>query len=478
MTLTLPELLTRYARCADVAIQEYPLLDLTVNVMGHQSLCDLQAIDRRLMPQLRRLHEQGQLTDPVAVEDNQTLGMTVVSNRDGTNLDALVFGGSAIVALSAPDLWFAVPFATLPHRDTEETNIEVSIRGPKDGLVESLHTNLGLIRLRLPIPSVSVRYYTIGTKTKTKVALLFEEGRLHPDTLRLIDERLTAVQQAVEEVFSASQLEEMISDHPHSIFPLTAYSGRPDFIAACLLKGRFAILIEGVPGAMIAPASLLLLIKTPEDSHFNYLSASFGRLLRIACLLLSIYLPSFYVALIGYHQDQIPFPLLATISVSRFGVPFTTPIEMFVVLFLLETFKEAGFRLPSSIGQTLTVVGGLIIGEAAIRAGLTSPSMVVISAISVVAGSTLVSQTLTSTVSLLRYGALLVGSLLGMYGFLLSILFVTVYLAGLTSFGVPYLAPLTPITIKDVMRSLLLLPRNVHAFVPVYLSKRKRADRP
>jgi len=478
VSLTLTELLARYERCADVSIEEYPLAGWTVIVLGHHSLCDLQAIDRHLMPQLRRLQEQGQLTDVVAVEENQTVGMRVISNREGTNLDSLVFNGSAIVVFSAPDLWFAVPFATLPQRDTEETNIEVSIRGPKDGLVESLHTNLALIRLRLPNPHVSVRYYTIGTKTQTKTALVYDEQVLHPDTLRRIDERLTAVQRAVEDVLSASQLEELISDHPHSVFPLTVYSGRPDFIAACLLKGRFAVLIDGVPGAMIAPASLLLLIKTPEDSHFNYVSASFGRLLRIACLLLSIFLPSFFVALTGYHQDQIPFPLLATISVSRFGVPFTTPLEMFVVLFLLETFKEAGFRLPSSIGQTLTVVGGLIIGDAAIRSGLTSPPMVVISAISVVAGSTLISQTLSSTVSLLRYGALLIASLLGMYGFMLSILFVTVYLAGLTSFGMPYLAPITPITVKDVARSMLLLPRSLRSFVPAYLSKRKRADRP
>lgn len=471
--MNLNSLQTEFKDCSDVIFYTHPFsADKEVTLVYCCTLCDNKLINDMVLPALIRLWHASAFESVESIDAEKEVTMQL--EAEGDSYSSKIFNGYVLLWFPHLGAAFSLCIEDIPNRKTDETNIDVSIRGPKDGLVENIETNVGLIRKRLPTSELALERYTIGAKSHTKVGLLYMKDKLDASILATIQERLAAVQHKLEELSSATQLEEIISDEPYSIFPLTAYSGRADFIVACLMKGRFVILLDGVPGAIIAPASLSLLLKTPEDMHFNYISASFGRLLRTASLIFSIFLPSFFVALTGFHQDQIPFPLLATIVMTRLGIPLSSPMEMFLILLLLETFKEAGYRLPSMIGQTLTVVGGLIIGDAAIRAGLTSPSMVVVAAISIVAGSTLISQTLSGTVSVLRYFSLLFSSILGMYGFMISLLFVTVYLSGLTSFGVPYLAPVTPITFKDMLRAFILLPRKLGGFVPMHLRRKNK----
>ncbi len=472
-TDALDTLKARYRHNADVISDLVPLPDRTsATLFFCPSLCDIQLINRLVLPQIRELYHQTGLEKTENIEYRASIRLRPIKELSASTTDALLFKGNVIIGFSQLNMFFAFNAAQFPERQTEETNIEVSIRRPKNGLVESIETNFGLLRRYMPVHTVSFETYIIGTKTATKVGLIFDSEKISPSLLADIRGRLERLGGQIEELISSTQLEELISDTPFSLFPLTIYTGRPDFVTSCVLRGRFAIVIDGVPGAMIAPISLLMLLKTPEDTHFNFLSASFGQLLRLFSLLVAIFLPGFYIALTGYHQDQIPFPLLATIVTTRIGIPLSTPMEMFLVLTLLETFKEAGYRLPSMIGQTLTVVGGLIIGDAAIRAGLISPSMVVIAAMSTVAGSTLVSQTLSGTVSILRYSSVFISATLGMYGFMLSVLILLVYLTSLNSFGVSFLAPLAPITPKDIGRALLMFPRKLGTYVPRYLKKR------
>lgn len=470
---TMPSLVDAYAHCADVRSSSIPLDDRSsITLLYCKTLVDEMMINRNLLPEFKRLYSRDEMNSLEEIAKYAAIQIEHLENATINICDDLLFKGTIIIEISQLSALFAYCSPQIPSRQTEETNIEVSIRGPKDGFVESIDTNLGLIRRRLPVHTIAVETMRIGTKTHTRVGLVYDTDKINSALLDDIRVKLRELSDQIEELNSATQLEEKISDHPYSLFPLSIYTGRPDFLSSCVLKGRFALLIDGVPGAMIGPATLTMLLKTPEDSHFNYISSTFGRLLRLVSLIVSMFLPSFYIALTGYHQDQIPFPLLATIVNTRFGVPFSTPMEMFLVLTLLETFKEAGYRLPSMIGQTLTVVGGLIIGDAAIRAGLTSPSMVVIAAISIVSGSTLISQTLSGSVSIIRYLAVFLSSLLGMYGFMISVLLVIVYLSGLTSYGVSYLAPIAPISLKDIGRSILNYPRKLKTFVPKYLGKK------
>ncbi|RUS46944.1 spore germination protein [Cohnella sp. AR92] len=462
-----------FAPCADVLFYPHAYSDgQEISLVYCESLVEEQLINEMVLPELTRLHQLTGFSDMNKIRSESRIQLEEAKDRDAVVRS--VFAGHALVFFHSLEEPLSLSIASIPHRSTEASNVDVSIRGPKDGLVESLSINVGLVRKRLPTPNLGLDVIEIGNLSRTKVGLLYLKGKVQEPTLKEIRSRLKDVADKLDELSSTTQLEERISDHPYSLFPLSVYTGRADFIATCLNKGRFIILVDGVPGAMVAPASLFLLIKTPEDSHFSFLTANFGQTLRLFSLLISSFLPSFFIALIGFHQDQIPFPLLATIVMTRLGIPLSAPMEMFLVLFFLELFKEAGYRLPSMIGQTLTVVGGLIIGDSAVRAGLISPSLVVIGAIAMVAGSTLISQTLTGTVAVLRYFSLAFAALLGMYGFLLSVLLLIVYLSGLTSFGVPYLAPVTPLNIKDIARAFLMMPRKLGGFVPYHLRKNNK----
>ncbi|MNO96085.1 Spore germination protein XA [compost metagenome] len=209
---------------------------------------------------------------------------------------------------------------------------------------------------------------------------------------------------------------------------------------------------------IIAPITLTNLLSSPEDSSTAYYLQIVQKFLRLFGLCIALFLPGFYIALTSFNLEQIPLPLLATISNSRHGLPFPIPLETFMMLFLFEIFNEAGRRLPKALGQTVTVVGGLIIGDAAIRSGITSPTIIVTVAITIVSASTLINQTLSGTTSQIRLIILIASSILGMFGFLISAISVIFYIASLENYGVPYLSPFSPFHKNDLFFSLFKKP--------------------
>lgn len=372
------------------------------------------------------------------------------------NLVSRVFNGHLVLFVDGIASAFSLDISRPPNRKPEEANTEITIRGPRDAFVEDLVTNIALVRKRLPTDSLSFEMYHLGRRSKTKTALLYIKDIIRPDVVKDVQRRLNNTD--IDAIFSSNQLEELLSDKKWSLFPLFEYTGRPDYVVASLLRGRFALVVDGVPTAIIAPTNLTLIIKSPEDLHTSYSFVAFGRFLRLIGLFISLFLPGFYLSFVTFHQDQLPLSLLATIVMSRKGTPLTTPIECLIMLFMFELFREAGVRLPSTIGQTLTVVGGLIIGDAAIRAGLTSATLLVIIGTAAVATFSLTNQSLVGTVSILRVVIIIVVSFLGLFGFLLSVFAILIYLANLRSFGVPYLAPISPINWHDFIPSLFRIP--------------------
>ena len=257
---------------------------------------------------------------------------------------------------------------------------------------------------------------------------------------------------------SSYELESTVRDRPYSIFPSMDFTGRPDFIVQCLNQGRFALIVDGNPTVSFAPINLLLQTKSPEDTYINFAYVSLERTIRMIGIIVSAFLPGLWIAFSAFNIEQIPYLLVATISVSRFGLPLSAPIEMFVILFLFELFNEAGVRLPRAIGQTVAVLGGLIVGDAAIRAGLTSPTMLVVAAITYISSFTLVNQSLSSAITILRFIILLLSTVLGLFGVTLGFILTVFYFSTLSSFGVPYLGSLAPISMKESIKSFIKAP--------------------
>jgi len=402
--------------------------DFFAHLKGEITLDSLQQLS---LPSLQLVKEEEQATDAI-------------------------FEGKLLFIVQEQNLIMSVDIADRPERQPEETATEVSVKGPRDNFIENITVNYALIRKRLRTTTLVGEAFEIGKRSKTKVSILYMEDIADQDFLQQIRQKLQSIH--IDGLLSGTQLEELINDSPYSVLPRHAYTGRPDFAVESLLNGRFVLLIDGISYAYITPVNLFYLLKSAEDKEYNYLYNSFERLLRIVGISVAAFLPGFWVALTAFHQNQLPLTLLATVIESRRGVPFPTAMEAILMLLLFELFREAGMRLPLAVGQTLSVVGGLIIGDAAIRAGLTSPAMLVVIAGSTVATFTLVNQSLVGTVSLMRFFVIFLVSLFGFVGFFVSIFLVGTYVANIRTFGVPYLALATQLNMKNILKAIFRLP--------------------
>lgn len=391
------------------------------------------------------------------------------------NLEEMIkktFSGFLILYKEGMQYFYGVDLSKLPQRTPEESNTEVSIKGPKDGFTEELHVNISLIRKRIKTIDLYCESFEIGSLSQTQVALLYLKNKINIDIINEVRTRLENFQ--TESVTSSGQLEQWISDRTYSLFPLLDYITRPDFAIECLLRGRFIIIVNGSPLALIGPINIFELVKSPEDVHFPFYIVAFQRILRIFGLAIAIFLPGFWISLASVNLDQLPFSLLSTVVVSRAGLPFPIGLEAFIILGLFEFLREAGIRMPTVVGQTISIVGGLIIGDAAIRAGLASPTMIVIIAMTAVANYTLVNQSLVGTVSILRIVVMSICIFLGIYGLFISALSILVYLSRLESFKIAYLEPISSLNFKEMLSALLINPFKRRSFTSKMLQKRRK----
>ncbi|MFC5406176.1 spore germination protein [Cohnella soli] len=377
-------------------------------------------------------------------------------NRTFREMVSSLFNGCLILYIEGASNFWALDISNVPQRSLQESSTEISIKGPKDAFTEDVYTNLSLIRKRMQTSLLFSEQFVIGSLSKTRVMLIYMSQKANPKMIAEVSKRLETFQ--TESLLSSGQLEQWLSDRTYSLFPLIDYIGRPDFVVETLLRGRFAIIVNGSPMVLIGPSNFLELLKTPEDVHFPYYYVIFQRLLRIIALILSIFLPGFWTAIATVNLDQIPFTLLSTVVISREGVPLPPFLEALLLLFLFELLREAGVRMPKAVGQTIGIVGGLIIGDALIRAGLASPTLLVVVAVSTVATFSLVNQSLSGTVSILRVFILLFSSYLGIYGFFLSMFLILIYLCRLNSFGLAYLEPVSSLRFKDWLTAFAVDP--------------------
>ncbi|MCR8643501.1 spore germination protein [Paenibacillus sp. N1-5-1-14] len=443
------------SNCADVKMQSYKLGSSVDPAQVILLYCEGQVDGRQLnqfvLPKLEEMFTR--LTASNELDLNTLMPLQRISHEQNVDeLMSALFSGQLIIYLVDGSDFYTLDIAAPPHRQPSESNTDVSLKGPKDGFTEEITTNIALIRKRIQSQSLSNESFVIGRRSQTKVALLYMKDIVNPDMLNEMRTRLKKID--MDFLLSTDQLEEALGDSTYSLFPLLDYIGRPDYVVESLMNGRMCIIINGCPMVVLGPANLTYLLKSPEDIHFPYFFVFFERILRLIGLFVAIFMPGFWVSVVSYNVDQIPFPLLATVANSRLGLPMPAPLEMCLLLLLFELFREAGARLPKAIGQTVAVVGGLIVGDATIRAGLSSPSTLVAAAVTAVCTFTLVNQSISGTVSIVRIVVLALSSVFGLYGFFIALLAITLYLSTLESFGVPYLSPISPPVFKDMIAAL------------------------
>lgn len=443
------QLKSQFKLSEDVICKQHRTDSEAFELLYIDSILDLPYLNQNILPKLSECKET-----TVKLRLQSLFQVEEVTFNTLESLVSLLFEGNVIFYLE--DSLLSLSAGDLPKRQPEESALETSIRGPKDGFVEDIKTNISLIRRRLNTPSLCLEKFTIGKRSKTKVALMYLEDVINDQVLEEIRHKLNDVELDI--LTSTYELESSVRDRPFSLFPTMDFTGRPDFIVQTLNQGRFALIVDGNPTVSFAPINLLLQTKSPEDTYINFAYVSLERLIRMIGIMVSGFLPGLWIAFSSFNIEQIPYLLVATISVSRFGLPLSAPIEMFVILFLFELFNEAGVRLPRAIGQTVAVLGGLIVGDAAIRAGLTSPTMLVVAAITYIASFTLVNQSLSSAITIIRFSVIILSTFFGLFGLTLGFILTVFYFSTLSSFGVPYFGSLAPIKWKEIVKSFLRAP--------------------
>ena len=343
--------------------------------------------------------------------------------------------GDTIVLVDGDSRPAVVNTKGFAKRGPDEPDNEKVLRGPREGFTEAFMGNLALIRRRLRTPDLCFEFSQIGSVSHTTVSVCYINGIADQAVLQAVKQRLKQIE--LDAVLDANYLSELMRDDRFSPFPTTGFTERPDIVAAKLLEGRIAIVVDGTPVVLTVPHILQETFQANDDYYISYLYTNLTRWLRVLGFVLTITLPAIYVALLTWHQEMIPTRLLFSIAASRQGVPFTTFTEAVGILIIFEILKEAGTRTPETIGQALSIVGGLVLGQAAVEARFASAPMVIVIAFSGV--TALIVPKLRTATLLLRFFLLICAAILGLYGILLGLACILAHVCRLTSFGIPYL---------------------------------------
>jgi spore germination protein len=391
----------------------------------------------------------------VAQESVMTLG-DVQEAQTWDKLSLFILSGMVAVLFDGTDKALLVEARGWEHRGVEEPASQSIIRGPRDGFSESLIVNTTLLRRRIRDPNLIIKFMKFGRRTKTDVSMIYIAGIANTRLVDEVEKRLNTID--IDAILESGYVEQLIEDNWWTVFPTLQDTERPDVAAAALLEGRVVIIVDNTPFVLIAPTTFSMMLTAAEDHYFRWFIASLIRLGRYFACFIALTLPAIYIAFTGYHPELIPTQLVISIAATRIGVPFFTVVEAFLMEIALELLREAGIRLPGPIGQTIGIVGGLIIGEAAVRANIVSPIMVIIVATTAIASFVIPSYSFAASIRVLRFGLMILSAFLGLYGLILGLIFIVCHTSTIKSFGVSYLSPFAPLSFRDLQDSIIRLP--------------------
>ena len=324
-------------------------------------------------------------------------------------------------------------------RGPSAPEVENTVKGAKDGLVETIRTNTSLIRRHLRTPALRLDETKVGRRSLTNVTVAWIEGITSPELVKRMKKRLDSID--VDALITPGAVEEYVTGSRATAFPLLQYTERADTFCLGLLDGRVGLLVDGLPLGYLAPVDLECLMESTEDLSRDYVSASCVRVLRYGALMLSLLLPGFYIALTVFHQQMIPLPLLRAMIESKKDVPFPSALEVLGLLIAFELLQETGIHLPQAVGQSVSTVGGIVVGTAAVEAGLISPAALIVVSIAGICGFVLPNRDLAEAVRVWRFGLGILGAAAGLFGVTLGLIGLAIHLGGLSSLDVPYLSP-------------------------------------
>lgn len=393
--------------------------------------------------------------------------------EDLSNLEQKLFNGYVMLTVDNKKdkiCYFAAQKNVV--RSISIPEIEFSVVGPKESFVESLSQNLNLIRKKLPIKELIVEQVEVGDLSKTKIAILHIDGITNVEDVKTVKQRIEDIQ--IDTVVDSWYIAQIISDNKHSLIPQILDTERPDRTVAGLAEGKVVIIVDGSPQVLLGPTTLIEQFSSFEDYYLNWTVASFFRMLRVFAVISSVLMTPVYVAILTYHYELIPPDLMGILYTSRRAIPFPPFLEVLFLELTIELLREAGARLPTKVGQTIGIVGGIVIGTASVEAGLTSNVLLIFIGLTALASFTTPIYRMNNTVRIFRYPFLLLAQFWGLLGITFGICLLLAELLRTTSLGRPILAPFYPLRTQDFKDSFIRLPFNKQSTRPFFLRSQKQ----
>ncbi|MDK2800600.1 MAG: spore germination protein [Clostridiales bacterium] len=454
-------------KSSDIVIREFRAGEggkLHIAVMYTDGLADKKLVQDFILEVLMLDLRKVDIDDSVLLKKNSFKILTdlvlpvgdVKEISDFDNLFTHLLSGDTVILMNGYGKGIVVSSKGWADRSVEEPSSQTVVRGPKDGFTETLRVNTALIRRRIKDPNLWIEVKPIGRRTKTDVAVVYIKGVAGDKIVEEVHRRLDKIN--IDGILESGYIEELIQDETFTPFPTVFNTERPDVVAAGLLEGRIAILVDGTPFALLVPALFIHYFQASEDYYQRFDIGTLLRLIRYLSFFLTLLVPSMYVAVTTFHQEMIPTPLLISLAAQREGVPFPAILEVLLMEVTFEILREAGVRMPRAIGQAISIVGALVLGEASVKAGIISPAMVVV--VSITAISSFVSPTFNMAIAvrIIRFIFTFLAATFGLYGIAVGLLAMVLHLCSLRSFGIPYMSPMAPLILADQKDTIIRFP--------------------
>lgn len=361
-----------------------------------------------------------------------------------------ICNGETLIIIPDTGEMLSLTIVNQVHRNPDEPNNEHVLRGSHEGLVESVDTNLALLRKRIHNPSLVVKSFSIGKETNTKAYYLYIDGVIKAETLAEIEKRIDAIN--IDYFYSVGQLSDELEDSVWSPFPQLLNTERPDRVVANLVEGKVVLITNISPTALIAPVTFFSFYQSPDDYNGRVLVGSFYRMVRLLSFMAAVFLPAFYIAIISFHFEVLPLELSNQVKNDVNEIPYRPLIEALILEIIMELIRESSIRLPQSVGQTIGIVGGLVIGDAIVSAGLVSNLMVIVVALTAISSYVVPSVELNTSIRMLRFPFMVLASLFGFFGIVIGVVVLLIHLINLSSLKQPYFSPIVPFQPKEIYK--------------------------
>ncbi|WP_155591818.1 spore germination protein [Lysinibacillus cavernae] len=426
-----------------------------------KGLCDKELIDKHILTSLMNCHTE----NPTIIKGyelqqlikNEVLPVSDLREESNVMKSVgRVLTGATVLIVDGITSVFIIGTAHGKTRNLEEPISEALVRGPRVGFTEKLSVNTSLLRQHGENQHLSIIQMEVGERSKKELVIAYIDEIVEPNLVQEVKKRIEKIN--LDDVAESGYIEQLIEDNYLSPFTQVQSTERPDRVIAALMEGRVAIILDGTPFALIVPVTFNMLLQSPEDYYERWLPSSLIRLLRYLAAGITLFGPSLYIAFVSFHQGLIPTKLALSMMGTRQGVPFPALIEALIMEVAIEILREAGLRLPKPIGLTMGIVGGLVIGEAAVQAGIVSPIMVIVVALTAISSFAIPQYNAGITLRMLRFIAMFSAALFGLYGIILFFLFLCSHLVKLKSFGVPYVSPTVPYRAGDWKDFMVRMP--------------------